>query len=73
MAIRALLVFLAMSASTQSLACTFCHSRIAQDVRARLFDSDFLANLSMVSLPALVLFGAVLYAARTAPTDGSSR
>lgn len=64
---RALLFFGTMSISTQSLACTLCHSRAAVEVRARLFESDFLANLAMVSLPALILFGAIFFAARTPP------
>lgn len=63
--IRAVLFFAAMFVSAQSFACTLCHSPVAEEVRARLFDSDFLANLAMVTLPALILFGVIFYAART--------
>ena len=69
---RAVLFLAAMSISAQSLACTLCHSRAAVEVRARLFESDFLANLAMVSLPALILFGAIFYAARTPPNSGNA-
>ena len=65
---RTVLFFAAMLVSAQSLACTLCQSPVAKEVRARLFDSDFLANITMVSLPALILFGAIFYAARTPPS-----
>lgn len=63
--IRPLLFFTAILVSAQSLACTLCHSGVAEEVRARLFASDFPANLAMVTLPALILLGAIFYAART--------
>lgn len=65
--IRAVLFFAGVFVSAQSLACTLCHSPLAEEVRARLFDSDFSANLAMVTLPALILFGVIFYAARTPP------
>lgn len=69
---RAILFFAAMFASAQSLACTLCHSEVAQEVRARLFENDFLINLAMITLPALILFGAIFYAARTSPNSGNA-
>ena len=39
----AVLFFGAMVVSAEALACTLCHSPVAEEVRARLFESDFLA------------------------------
>lgn len=66
---RPLLFFAAILVSAQSIACTLCHSPIAEEVRARLFDTDFQANLAMVAAPALILFGAIFYSARKAPSE----
>lgn len=73
MIIQATLFFAAIFLSAPTLACTLCHSRVAQEVRARIFDTDFLLNLSMISLPVLILFGAVYFAARMTPSAESPR
>lgn len=62
---RALLFFAATFVSAPVFACTLCYSQVAEEVRARLFNADFLPNLAMISLPALILFGVIFYAART--------
>lgn len=63
--LKVLLFSSAMFVSAPSVACTLCHSQVAEAVRARLFDNDFFVNLAMVALPALILFGAIFYIART--------
>jgi hypothetical protein len=68
---RTLLFFAATFVSTRVFACTLCYSQVAEEVRARLFNTDFLVNLAMISLPALILFGVIFYAART-PTARTS-
>lgn len=62
---RALVFFAATFVNAQAFACTLCHSRVAEEVRARLFSADFLVNLAMVALSAVILFGVIFYAART--------
>lgn len=71
--IRAALCFAALSVIGETLACTFCHSYVAEEVRARLFDCDFLANLAMVTLPLLILFGAIFLAAANPSNLGNAR
>jgi len=66
---RTLMFFAMVLVSAPSAACTLCHSRVAEEVRARLFDTDFSANLLMVTAPALILFAAIFYTARTPWTD----
>jgi hypothetical protein len=46
---------------------------VGDEVRAHLFDSDFFANFTMVTLPALLLFGAIFFAARTPSSAGDQR
>lgn len=72
MILRAVLFLATMNVSAQSLACTLCHSEVAQEVRDRLFESDFMTNLAMITLPALILFGAIFYAARTPSNAGNA-
>jgi hypothetical protein len=42
-----------------------CDSVTATNVRLRLFDADFMANLLAVAAPAPILFGAIYLAARS--------
>ncbi len=62
--VRAVQVTAAITVSTPALACTLCHSRVAEDVRARLFEPDFLVNLLAIASPAPILFGAIYLASR---------
>lgn len=66
---RTLLSVAAMGMGTRAFACTLCHSQVAEEVRARIFEADFWPNLAMVAAPALILFGAILLAARTPVID----
>jgi hypothetical protein len=43
-------------------ACTLCHSRTAEEVRAAIFGADFLSNVVALALPVPVLVAAVLAA-----------
>ncbi|MBB5715190.1 hypothetical protein FHS94_002031 [Sphingomonas aerophila] len=43
-------------------ACTLCHSRTAEEVRAAIFGADFLGNVAALALPVPVLVAAVLAA-----------
>jgi hypothetical protein len=49
--------------ATPAWACTLCHSRTAEEVRAAVLGSDFMSNCAAVAAPAPVLILAV-YAAR---------
>ena len=53
-----LLPVMAMAQPTPAWACTLCHSRLAEDVRAALFGPDFWGNLTAVTLPIPVLVAA---------------
>ncbi|WP_229736824.1 hypothetical protein [Blastomonas aquatica] len=57
----------AMFGASQAFACTLCHSRTAQDVRAAVFGPDFWDNVAAMSavVPALVL--AVVLVRRISP------
>jgi hypothetical protein len=41
-------------------ACTLCHSRTAEDVRAAVFGADFWSNCTALILPVPVLLAATL-------------
>lgn len=45
-----------MFASPPTLACTLCHSRTAEQVRAAVSGADFMNNLVAISAPILALF-----------------
>jgi len=48
-------------------ACTLCHSRTAEEVRAAVFGPDFWSNLGALSLPVPILLGAVLLVRNVSP------
>lgn len=50
-----------------ALACTLCHSRTAQDVRATIFGPDFWTNVGAISSIVPVLVVAVLAVRRVSP------
>jgi hypothetical protein len=43
-------------------ACTLCHSRTAEEVRAAVFGADFLSNVAALALPVPILVAAVIAA-----------
>ncbi len=53
--------------ASQALACTLCHSRIAEDVRAAVFGADFWSTMGAVFLPVPVLLAAVFLVRRVSP------
>lgn len=54
------LAALASFAPSPVFACTLCHSRLAEDVRAAVLGPDFWTNLSALALPAPILVAAVI-------------
>lgn len=64
-AARQLAYVIAVS-SSPAWACTLCHSRTAEQVRAAVFGPDFWGNAAAVALPLPVLIAAVLAARRLA-------
>ena len=48
-------------------ACTLCHSRAAEQVRAAVFGPDFWSNLGALAAPAPVLVAAVMLVRRVSP------
>jgi len=48
-------------------ACTLCHSRTGEAVRAAVFGPDFWTNLGTLVLPVPVLVGAVLLVREVSP------
>jgi hypothetical protein len=69
MRLKASLVALAFSClgSTQALACTLCHSRISEDVRAAVFGPDLWSNVAALLAPMPVLTIAVLLVRKISP------
>lgn len=59
-------VAISLSASP-SWACTLCHSRIAEDVRAIVLGQDFWPNLAALAMPFPLLAAAILFIRRIAP------
>lgn len=58
---------LAIASATPAWACTLCHSRLAEDVRAAVLGPDFWSNLAMLAAPAPILAGAVLIVRQVSP------
>jgi hypothetical protein len=51
----------------RAIACTLCHSRIAEDVRAAVFGADFWSNLGALFLPVPILLVTVLLVRKISP------
>ena len=51
----------AMLLASPAAACTLCHSRVAEDVRAEVFGAEFLTHLGAVFLPVPLLVAAVIF------------
>jgi hypothetical protein len=58
---------LGLISSTSAWACTLCHSRTAEQVRAAVFGPDFWSNVGMLVLPLPVLLVAVVAVRRSMP------
>jgi len=48
-------------------ACTLCHSRIAEEVRAIVLAHDFWSNIAALLLPFPIFGAAILFVRRIAP------
>jgi hypothetical protein len=60
--LRALSPAIGLSLSaTPAFACPFCDSVVAEQVRAGIFDSDFLYHLAASAAPFPILIGVVAY------------
>lgn len=57
----------ALLGASQALACTLCHSRTAEEVRAAVFGPGFWANAGALLLPVPVLLAAVFLVRRVSP------
>lgn len=73
MTYRTIAFFVGLLSSRELLACTLCHSSLAELVRERFFGTDFPANLAGIVLPPLILFAAIYYAARSGPASRSDK
>lgn len=56
-----------MLAATPAQACTLCHSRIAEDVRAAVFGPGFWSDAAMLVSPVPLLIAAVVAMRRYLP------
>jgi hypothetical protein len=65
--IRALAVAALSAAPSPAWACTLCHSRLADDVRAVVFGADMWINLAALFAPVPVLALGVVLARRAVP------
>ena len=57
----------AATGSAPAWACTLCHSRTAEQVRAAVLGPDMWANLGALLAPAPILLGAVLLVRKVSP------
>lgn len=57
----------ALASPAPAWACTLCHSRTAEQVRAAVLGPDFWVNVGALLSPVPVLLAAVLAARRCAP------
>lgn len=53
--------------ASQALACTLCHSRTAEDVRAAIFGTDFWGNVGALFSPVPVFLLAVFLVRKISP------
>lgn len=54
-------------AASPAYACTLCHSRLAEDVRAAVFGADLWANAVVLLLPVPILLTAAAAVLRSVP------
>ena len=57
----------ALSSASPALACTLCHSRTAEDVRAAIFGADFWGNVGALVSPVPVFLLAVFLVRKISP------
>lgn len=57
----------AMTAASPAWACTLCHSRTAEDVRAAILGPDLWSNLGALAAPLPLLVAAVALVRRLSP------
>ena len=65
-AARCLVAAIATISANRAVACTLCHSNVAEQVRSALF-ADFWSNAGAVAAPIPLLLGVVLFVARRRP------
>jgi hypothetical protein len=56
--------FAILGVPAPAFACTLCYSRVASDVRERLFEPDFFTNFLAIASPVPILLVAIALAAR---------